>query len=274
MDVSIIIINYNTFALTCACIQSVRDNTKDLQYEIILVDNNSTETDPDEFLKSFPGLVLIKSPINVGFAKGCNLGVASAKGNTILLLNSDTVLENNAVGICKKFLDENPRVGVVSSLLLYPDGGVQHNCQRFPSILYGLFELFRLQKFLPRKLAGKVLFGPFFEYNTIAYPDWVWGTFFMFRKDKLERLPEKKLNDDFFMYAEDMLWCKDFSLAGYKIAFEPTARVIHYMGKSGGSKNNLIERHTAVFLKEYYNKWQLSMIDWINRQLSSGQFFQ
>src|SRR5579859_6527191 len=124
MDVSVIIVNYNTFALTCACVQSIIDNTKDLHYEIILVDNKSTEINPDEFVKKFRAIILIKSETNVGFAKGNNLGINRSSGKYILLLNSDTVLLNNAISCAMNFLEREPRVGVVSAKLVYPDGRV------------------------------------------------------------------------------------------------------------------------------------------------------
>ena len=267
MEVSVVIINYNTFALTSACIESIIKKTSGLTYEIILVDNNSSETDAERFLAHFPRVILIKSPTNVGFAKGCNLGIDAAVGKYVLLLNSDTVLENNAIEIGKKFLDQHPAVAVATSILLYPDGKVQSNCQRFPSLKSNLFELLRLQKFLPKKWGGKILFGPFFNYDEIAYPDWVWGTFFMFERDKLKFLPHHKLADDFFMYVEDMQWCMDFSLLGYRIAFLPQARVVHYMGQSNGNKSPLIKNNTDAFMKKYYGRLHAKGIWLLNRLL-------
>lgn len=268
MDVSIIIVNYNTFALTCACIQSVIDNTKGVRYEIILVDNRSIENDPDDFLKKFPGITLIKNKTNVGFAKGNNVGISSSSGKYILLLNSDTVLKNNAIQICQLFLERHPQVGVVSARLEYPDGTFQHNCQRFPSVRYKLFEFLRLQKIFPADVAGKVLLGFFFDYNSVAYPDWVWGTFFLFEKKTLRNLPLGRLSDDFFLYVEDLQWCFEFQRAGYKIGFEPAAQVIHYMGKSGGSRSDLMKENTNAFMKKYYHPWHAAAIGWMDRLLN------
>ncbi|HEY5824262.1 MAG TPA: glycosyltransferase family 2 protein [Cyclobacteriaceae bacterium] len=274
MDVSVIIINYNTFALTSACIKSVIDKTVGIEYEIILIDNNSTETDPEQFLKLFPEIVLIRSPHNSGFSKGCNLGIQQSKGEYILLLNSDTVLINNAITICLEFLKEDSSVAVVSSRLEYPDGNVQHNCQRFPSIKYGLFELFRLQKFFPKRVRGKILFGYFFNCDAVAYPDWVWGTFFMFEREKLNRLPGGKLADNFFMYVEDMQWCMDFRLLGFSIALQPKAKVVHYLGKSAvQKKGEMMLRNTSVFMKRYYNTIEIKLIKYIYRALTKEELF-
>ena len=261
-DVSIIIVNYNTFQLTKECIGSIVKNTGSIKFEIIVVDNASTERPPDEFSSLYPEIILIKAPENLGFAKGNNLGIAQATGKYVLLLNSDSYLLNNAVLITKNFLDSKPSVAVAAARLEFPDGTVQHNCQRFPSIRYLLFELLRLQKIF--RSQKKYLFGAFFDYQNVAYPDWVWGTFFMFRKELIGKLPGKKLADDFFMYGEDMQWCMEFKHLGYEIAFLPDARVVHLMGASGGKKNVMMNQNLDVFMHCYYPGWKRFLIRMIN----------
>jgi GT2 family glycosyltransferase len=240
---------------------------QELDYEIILVDNNSSENLPVEFKKKFPEITLIESPINVGFAKGNNLGIAQAKGKYILLLNSDTLLLNNAISRAVSFLEKENNVAVVSARLEYPDGTVQHNCQRFPSIKYKLFELLRLQKLLGGRIDDKILLGSFFDHNSIVYPDWVWGTFFMFRRESLSKLPNQKLADDFFMYVEDVQWCMQFKKIGYKVAFEPSAKVVHLMGKSGGKKNELMEKNMKLFMNMYYSPFHQTCIRLLDKLL-------
>lgn len=259
VDVSLIIVNFNTFELTGNCIRSVEAITKGVTYEIIMVDNASTDHPAEDFAKLFPNLIILKSSENIGFAKGNNLGIAQAKGKYILLLNSDTILLNDAISATKKFLDDNAQVAVAAARLEYPDGKVQHNCHRFPSIRWSLFELLRLQKIFPS--IKKFLFGSFFDHNSVAYPDWVWGTFFMFRKDLLLSLPSQKLADGFFMYVEDMQWCKDFALQGKRVAFVPEARIVHLMGKSGGAKSILMKNNLEIFLVKNYS--------WIHRKFLS-----
>lgn len=265
--ISIIIINYNTFELTINCIQSIYDKTTDIDFEIILVDNASTKNNPDDFLRHFPDITLIKSNTNVGFAKGNNLGIEKAKGEKILLLNSDTLLKNNAIKYSADFLNKHANVAVVSSSLEYEDGQLQHTCQRFPSVKYGLCELLRIQKFLGKEKGGKLLMGSFFNHQDIAFPDWVWGTFFMFPRKLLKELAEQKLADIFFMYGEDIQWCMEFKKLGYKIGFEPKAKVIHLMGKSGAPKNQLMIDNHKIFMNLYYNVFQKIIIKLINKLL-------
>ena len=111
MHVSIVIINYNTFQLTCNCIESIIAYTKNVRYEIIVVDNASTKDNADDFLKKFPNITLVKSLENGGFAKGNNLGIAHAQGDTILLLNSDTVLMDDSISYAAKYVNDHPRIG-------------------------------------------------------------------------------------------------------------------------------------------------------------------
>ena len=259
VDLSIIIINYNTFQLTCSCIQSIIDKTNGCTCEIILVDNGSTERPAEDFLQVVPQIKLIQSRVNLGFAKGNNAGIEHALGNYILLLNSDTILINDAIRTCLDFAMNNNSVAVTTARLEYPEGVVQHNCQRFPSVKFKVFELFRIQKILGREAGGKILYGSFFDHRSRAYPDWVWGTFFLFQKRLLQYLPGKKLNDDYFMYGEDMQWCKAFKNLGYRVAFLPEARVLHLMGGSAGKKSEMMETNLNLFMKGNYS--------WLNRML-------
>lgn len=264
MEVSVIIVNYNTFDLTCLSIQSVIEKTNGLTYEIIVVDNASDEISPQEFKNKFPEIQLIVNSANEGFAKGNNLGIVRATGEYIILLNSDAMLKNNAIAICRNSLQQHPSVGAMAARLEYPDGRIQHNCQRFPSIKYKLIELLRLQKIISKKRGGRLLLGPFFDYNDFIYVDWIWGTFFMFPRSILKQMPEHRLPDEFFMYGEDVQWCMEFNKLGYLIAFNPTSHVIHYMGKSGGAKSELMKSNMDTIMRKYYSFFNRKIIDWLD----------
>ena len=157
-------------------------------------------------------------------------------------------------------------MAVATARLEYANGEVQHNCQRFPSVRFLLFELLRLQKiFSSRK---KILLGYFFDHNSLAYPDWVWGTFFMFKKNLLNNLRNRRLSEDFFMYVEDMQWCMDFRLQGFEVAFLPDARVVHLMGASGGAKSDLMAKNMKVFMTKYYHPLHRFLINSLNIMLT------
>jgi GT2 family glycosyltransferase len=257
MQLSIIIINYNTFTLTCNCIQSIYDKLVEVDYEIVLVDNASVECDPMLFKQKFPGINLVVSPVNSGFTGGNNLGVDNAKGDYLLLLNSDTELINNAPKICLDYLLQHKEVGMTTCQLLYPDGRIQYNCRRFRTISWELLEVFPFYKLLPKAKREALMLHHYFDHQSFANCDWVWGAFMLFPKSIIQQLPKKKLSDDFFMYCEDTLWCWDFKQLGYQIHFLPQAKVMH-VHKGSVSKDKWIKirttsiRNHAQFMKKFY----------------------
>jgi len=252
--VSIIILNYNSFDLTCQCISSIYKYTKKVDFEIIIVDNASTVDNPDKFLELFPEIKLVKNTENRGFAGGCNDGIKVAEGDTILLLNSDTKLLNDAISTTYDFLNKHQNIGIVTCRLENIDGSPQNNCQAFPKIKNILIELFRIHKLMSKPKADKILFGPFRDYCNIAYPDWVWGTFFMFPKKLLNIFSNQLLPETFWMYGEDMEWCWLAKQAGYEIAFVPNGKVLHYGGNHHPEAENMMHDDYNQFIKLYYNK--------------------
>jgi GT2 family glycosyltransferase len=258
MQLSIIIINYNTYELTRQCINSIIEHTADLSYEIILVDNASTECEPEVFKRLFPTIKLVTNKVNRGFAGGNNDGIALAKGEVVLLLNSDTLVTDNSITKVCMYLWENLHIGVVSAKLLYPNGNPQSCCQRFPSIQTELIELFRIQKLLSKRLRAQLLMGSFFDHKSMCEVDWVWGTFFMFRREVLQQLPNQQLPEDFFMYGEDLLWCYQIKKLGYSITYFPEATVVHYLSassiKSKLDKIKLMMNNEYIFLQKNYGK--------------------
>jgi len=270
--ISIIILNYNTFDLTCQCIESIYKETKKVDFEIIIVDNASTVDDPDKFLKLFPKIKLVKNIENRGFAGGCNDGIKVAKGDTILLLNSDTKLINDAISITYDFLNTHPNVGIVTCRLENEDGSPQNNCQAFPKIKNILIELFRIHKLMSKPKADKILFGPFRDYCNLAYPDWVWGTFFMFHKTLLNIFSNQLLPETFWMYVEDVEWCWLAKQAGYEIAFVPNGKVLHYGGNHHPEAEKMIHDNYNQFIKLYYNKINAWIIIELSKILEWSQW--
>ena len=257
MQLSIIIINYNTFTLTSNCIVAIKEKLIDVEYEIILVDNASVECDPNLFKEKFPSITLIKSTTNTGFTGGNNLGVAAAKGAYLLLLNSDTELINNAPKICLDYVMQHKNVGMVTSQLIYPDGKIQANCRKFRTIAWELLEIIPLYKLLPKAKGEALMLHHYFDHKSFTNCDWVWGAFMLFPASIIEQLPNKKLSDDFFMYCEDVLWCWDFKQLGYDIHFLPEAKVMH-IHKGSVSKDKWVKIRTtsiknhAAFMKKFY----------------------
>ncbi len=257
VQVSVIIINYNTFELTSEAIASIIAHTQGVSYEIVVVDNASTECDPGQFLEAFSTIKLVRNPDNSGFAKGNNLGIRHAIGETILLFNSDAACLNDALTLTYQALMAGPRVGLTTARLEYPTGTIQPSCGRFPSVGLQLLELTRLQKLLSAEQKGRVLQGTFFDYTQPLAPDWVWGTYFHLRREVLDHMPGQQLADDFFMYAEDLQWSYTVRQLGYDIRYVPHAHVLHHFSQSTKKEKRLNQGHMILrnedtfFRREY-----------------------
>lgn len=258
MDLSVVIINYNTYALTSACIASVYEKTEGLTYEVILVDNASTECDPERFKDAFPRIKLIKSDANLGFSGGNNLGIAHAAGECILLLNSDTELLNNALYLAWDVMRQNPAVGVLSGQLQYADGSLQHPAGHFPSLLMEAAMLLRIFPKLPSRLRRKWYLGDMWNHHMDTEADWVWGAFFMTRRHIIQALPGAKLPDHFFMYAEDMQWCHAIKQLGYTIVYHSGPKCLHHIGgsdkgiKEQGQAERLLQKKFQTIVPNEY----------------------
>jgi len=284
MELSIIIINYNTFQLTCNCIQSIQEKLTGIEYEIVLVDNASSECNPNLFKEKFPTINLVISKTNTGFTGGNNLGIENSKGQYLLLLNSDTELINNAPKICLDYLKQHKEAGMVSCQLIYPDGRIQYNTRRFRTISWELLEVFPFYKLLSKPKREALMLHHYFDHKSFMKVDWVWGAFMLFPKTIIQQLPQKKLSDDFFMYCEDVLWCWDFKQLGYEIHFLPEAKVMH-VHKGSVSKDKWIKIRTtsiknhAKFMKKFYPdlRWYIFAAIYFTKQYSAlwiGKLFR
>ncbi|MGI8600878.1 MAG: glycosyltransferase family 2 protein [Chitinophagaceae bacterium] len=261
MQLSIIIINYNTFTLTCNCIQSILDKLTDLEYEIIVVDNASTDADPHLFKQRFPVINLVISEVNTGFAGGNNVGIKHSKGDYLLLLNSDTELINNAPKICYDYMQAHPQAGMCTAQLRYPDGRIQYNTRKFRTISWELLEVLPFYKLLPKKKKEQLMLHHYLDHKSMTSVDWVWGAYMFFPRNILYQLKDHKLAEDFFMYSEDVLWCWEIKRLGYTIHFLPQAKVMH-IHKGSSSKEKWIKirktgiKNHAVFMKKFYPDWR------------------
>lgn len=271
-EVSIIVINYNTFTLTCNCLASIYEKTEGVSFEIILVDNASVECNSDLFRERFPNIRLIKSNENIGFSKGNNLGVEQARGDIIVFLNSDTVLINNAIYLTSQKLAMSPQIGVITCLLQSENASIQHQCRKFETISIRLIELLRIHKlWSPQKRSERLLNG-YFDHKTEMVVDRIWGTFFMFKRIVIEKLPDRKWSDKLFMYGEDNEWCYQLKhYTDYTILYYPQAKIIHYLGgsKFGNrdslEKKRIIAQNKKLYMNEYYGKLKTKILFLLDR---------
>lgn len=230
MDVSIIIVNWNTKSLLQNCIASVYKQQDNVKCEIIVVDNASTDGSIEMIETNFPQIALIKNSKNRGFASANNQGIAVAKGRYVLLLNSDTIILNNAISKTVSFADNNPFAAVVACKVLNPDMSLQPTCFMFPSILNMVLSSSYLYKIFPRsKFFGREQMT-WWDRNTVKEVDVVTGCFMLVRRKAIEQIG--LMDERFFMYGEETDWCYRFKQAGWKIIFAPVSEIIHIGNQS------------------------------------------
>ncbi|MCX7854846.1 MAG: glycosyltransferase family 2 protein [Anaerolineae bacterium] len=252
-DLSVLIVNWNVRDLLRRCLQSILANSPTCKLatcklatcklatcklEIIVVDNGSTDGSVEMVRAEFPQVHLIANADNRGFTAANNQGLAVARGRYVLLLNPDTEVLGDALATMVSFADAHPDVGVVGPQLLNPDGTVQSSRRRFPTLWTALFESTWLQPYAPRRLLNRyyVLDRPDDEIQDV---DWVTGAALMARREAIEQVGP--LDEGFFMYSEELDWCRRFREVGWRVVYLPTARVIHHEGKS--SEQVLPARH-------------------------------
>lgn len=246
MDVSIIIVNYNTLHVTSDCIESIFRNTEGLEFEVILVDNASSDGSKDYFAKD-RRITYVYMNDNLGFGKANNLGLSYAKGRNILFLNSDTLIVDNAVKILSDYLDSHEDVGICGANL--------YSKEMMPVNSYGMFYHSILTEFdgLLRGIPSRLLRLDRSEFNDTGSPKQVKsisGADLMIKKRLLDEFGG--FNPVFFMYYEDTELNQRINSKGYKSVSVPSASIIHFGGASTGNISPHLMAHARQSQKEFY----------------------
>ncbi len=253
MDISIIIVNYNTEYLTRQTLQSIYDRKYNIDYEVYVVDNSSADNSVKMIQNEFPQVKLIISERNLGFSKANNLALKQVKGKYVLLLNSDTVLLDDCLEKCIKYIENNKEVGALGCKVLLENGVLDHACKRgFPTPKASLYYMLKLDKLYPKSSKfGKYTLNYMSE-DEINEVDAITGAFMMVRREVIAQVGT--LDESFFMYGEDIDWCYRIKEVGWKIVYYPKAKIIHCKGGSSQKKRwkLIYEFHKAMYL--FYHK--------------------
>ena len=245
MDLSIVIINWDSAAFVRKCLQSVYAGTRECNFEVIVVDNASFDECGEMLRSEFPATRFIPSAMNLGFAKANNLGARQAKGRTLLFLNPDTEVMGEALFQMVSFLDATPNAGVVGCRLLNTDLSLQTSCiQAFPSILNQALDT----EYLRRAFPGLRLWGTqaFLADNQPAEVEVVSGACLMIKSDVFKAVGQFSAN--YFMYAEDADLCFKVRRAGWKNYYLGSVFVVHHGGRS--SDKTLESNFAAIMMRE------------------------
>ena len=257
MDLSIIIVNWNTKDYLEQCLQSIFERTKGIEYEVFVVDNASTDGSAQMVKEKFHQVKLIENKKNVGFARANNQGMKKSSGKYILLLNSDTKIIGNALEKTIEFMNKNSEVAVVGCRLLNLDMSIQKSIGNFPGIGQTILDATLIgapyRKFINQRI--KHLKDPI-EVDCVA------GAFLLTRRKAVEKVGF--LDEDYFIYSEDIDWCYRLKRKAGKIFYFPNAEVIHYGGESmkQQAENTFLELYKSklIFSRKHYGKLKILVI--------------
>jgi len=248
IDISVVIVSYNTREFTLQCLNSVFSQNH-VKYEVFVVDNASSDGSVTEIAKNFPGVSLIKNKENKGFAAANNQAIKLARGRYILLLNSDTLLlSEDSFHKMVDFMDHHRDAGISGCKVTKPDGSLDWPCKRSfqtPSVFF--IRSLGLDRLFPRhRIFGKYHLT-YLDENQTHEVDAITGAFMMIRRETLNQIG--LLDDHLFMYSEDMDWCLRAKQKKWKVFYYPEVRIIHYKSRSNKKKT-----YRMIFWW-YYSTW-------------------
>jgi GT2 family glycosyltransferase len=225
IDLSIIIVSWNTREYLLPCLRSIFEKRQGTGWEIIIVDNGSQDGGRIEVKRAFPSVHIIENERNLGFAKAVNQGLQKASGRYVLLLNPDAQVKDGAIERFVSFMDSNSDVGVAGAQLLNSNGSKQNSIANFPSLGTELLNKSLLRWLFPKKFPGKEA-----DYSEPVEVDSVIGACMAVRREAIEQVG--LLDEDYFLFLEETDWCYRMKKAGWTIYHVPQAEVYHFQGKS------------------------------------------
>ena len=275
VDLSIIIVNWNVRDLLRHSLQSIAAEASpapepgllDIEgwtLEIVVVDNASSDGSGEMVRAEFPHVRLVANDDNLGFTAANNQGLALSQGCYLLLLNPDTELVGDALATMLRYMDSHPVAGALGPRLLYPDGGQQPSRRRFPTFATALLESTVLQEWWSDNRILRRYTMADTPDNAIQPVDWVVGACLLVRREAYEQVGG--LDEGYFMYSEELDWCRRCKSAGWEIIYLPTATVIHYEGQS--SEQVVPARHIHFqnskirYFRKYHGALQAEALRW------------
>ncbi len=264
LDLSVIIVSWNTKDLLQNCLNSVYAETKNISFEVFVVDNASSDGSAEMVDRELPQVHLIQNNQNLGFAKANNQAIRQSRGRYVLLLNPDTVVLDGALDKMVAFMETHHQAGVLTCKIFKPDGTVQPSARTHFGTLLGGTLLAHLRfialmwvhrHFLRRQAPGNSLGGFLSNDNIIREVSWVLGACMMVRRETISQVG--LLDEQLFLSGEEVDWCYRAKQKGWNIYFLPDARIIHYHGQSTRQASNVrVYSYQSMFkfAKKYRGK--------------------
>lgn len=229
-DLTVIIVSYNTCDLLAQCLESVYASRGIDQQQVIVVDNASIDGSAEMVQDRFPQTKLIANSQNQGFASAVNQGLRDSQSTYLLILNPDTRVADDALATLRRFLEDNPRAGLVGPQLLYPDSQFQQSAYTFPTLLMVFFDFFPIHgRVIDSRLNGRYP-RSLYERGAPFPIDHPLGAAMLLRREVVEQVGP--MDERFFMYCEEIDWCMRIKAAGWGIFCVPPAKIIHYVAQA------------------------------------------
>jgi GT2 family glycosyltransferase len=262
VDISICIVSLNCWGVLKNCLDSLRASYPAIDREIILVDNASSDGTPEKIRANFPEVQLVQNKYNVGFTKATNQAIALSSGRYILWLNPDTILRPDTLHKMYRFMEANPKVGIVGPKVLNPDGTFQPQCRRgMPTPLASLYYFLKLHRLWPQSpVIGQYLLTYLPVENTNQV-DAVSGCCLMARREVWRDIGA--LDENIFGFGEDIDWCVRAKQVGWEVWYYPESVLIHIKGQGGvHSKpyHKVFGIHQAMWV--FYHKHLMTQYAW------------
>jgi hypothetical protein len=253
MDLSLVLVTYRHRVALAACLDSLPAACAGLDYEVIVVDNASGDGLLDELARTRPDVRAIANPVNEGFARGVNRGLEVARGRCVALLNPDTEAAPGAFTELVRFVDQNPEVGLAGPKILDTGGGLQYSCRRFPTHWTGLFNRYSLwTRLFPGNPWSRAYLMLDFDHAAPRDVDWLSGACLVARREVVDRVGP--LDPEFFLFNEDVDWCRRMHAAGYRVVYRPEATVTHAIGASKGALPLWLIWRRHMGMRHYFHK--------------------
>lgn len=252
-DISVIIVNWNTRQLLADCLRSLPEAGS---YEVIVVDNGSTDGSVAMVAEQFPHVVVIANRANTGYAHANNQGLERATGRHLLLLNSDTRLSPTTLSTIVNYLDNHPLVGVAGCQLRNPDGTIQPSVRRLPTLWDQAIILTKLPNFFPGLISHHLMAD--FDYHHEAIVEQVMGSCLAIRRPVLTKVG--LLDEHFWSWFEDVDYCKRVNDAGWQVAYTPTTFITHLKGQSFDQHRPLAKQKIWIksllwYMRKHHGFW-------------------
>lgn len=258
VDVTIIIVGWNACHYVEKCLNSVFAETNGISFEVIYVDNGSTDRTVECVKSKYPGTIVIRNHQNLGFIKANNQAIRIARGRYVLLLNSDTIVLDNAVAKAMRFADMNPKAAVVGCKVLNPDKSLQRSCYMEASLLNLLLAATYLYKLFPKNR----FFGregmTWWNFDELRQVDVVVGCFSLVRTAAIKEVG--LMDESFFVYGDDTDWCYRFRKSGWQVIYTPDPQIIHYGGQTTKVAMNQFTLQLYGAKLQYFYKWHTKQL--------------